>query len=233
MGFFKSNKKPKYQADRNTVIMFYGKTYTVQQFADAFSGGDTENAIGAMSILLNNGKAKLYEQNTNRYNTNVCSKDCYNKDGFDSKGRLSEYIFDKKEISKQEFISQFNLTDKSEDVIDNMIDQMVNSGLLKRIQYYHDGSNNKLTREAIIKQYNLSGQSAEFIDTFIKGLDSSNNVEKEPTSARPSQTDTREAFNTNTVGYNGKSTVKSRFIWDLNKVKVNELEVLDSMNQYD
>lgn len=51
----------KIQADMNTVITFYGQTYTVQQFADAYSEGDVTNAIGAMTILLNNGRAKLYE----------------------------------------------------------------------------------------------------------------------------------------------------------------------------
>lgn len=56
----------KYQANQDTVITFYGKIYTVDQFAEAFSNGDTESAMGAMTVLLNNGRAKLYEGTLNK-----------------------------------------------------------------------------------------------------------------------------------------------------------------------
>jgi hypothetical protein len=56
----------KFKADENTVITFFGKTYNVQQFADAFSGGDTINAIGAMTVLLNDGRAKIYQGNQSK-----------------------------------------------------------------------------------------------------------------------------------------------------------------------
>jgi hypothetical protein len=56
----------KYKADEDTVISFYGQTYNVDQFAQAFSDGDKTNAIGAMTILLNNGRAKLYKGAENK-----------------------------------------------------------------------------------------------------------------------------------------------------------------------
>lgn len=82
------------------------------------------------------------------------------------------YLLDGKEITRNEFISKFNLDGKTDEVINQLMDNMLKSGVLKRIQYYPDG-NKMLTRDEIIKKYNLSGQNNEFIDIFINGLTSS------------------------------------------------------------
>lgn len=60
----------------------------------------------------------------------------------------------------------------------------------------------------------MTGKSDDIIDNMIthqKQTDNNPKDKKEPNY----QTYTNEALSTNTAGYNGKSTIKSRFIWDL------------------